>query len=59
MRGFWRKLFGVEDVKQEEEAKLLRRRKRRREETQSCKLLQQQIHQQWQDVFIITIQRNP
>jgi hypothetical protein len=62
MRGVWTKLLGVEDVKQEEEAKLLRRRRRRRrrrrEETQSCKLLLQQIHQQWQDVFIITIQRN-
>jgi hypothetical protein len=59
MRGFWTKLLGVEDVKQEEEAKLLRRRRRRRrEETQSCKLLLQQIHQQWQHVFLITIQRN-
>jgi hypothetical protein len=61
MRGFWTKLLGVEDVKQEEEAKLLRRRRgrrrrRRREETQTCKLLLQQIHQQWQHVFIITIQ---
>jgi hypothetical protein len=60
MRGFWTKLLGVEDVKQEEEAKLLRRRRRRRrrEETQSCKLLLQQIHQRWQHVFLITIQRN-
>jgi hypothetical protein len=59
MRGFWKKLLGVEDAKQEEEAKLLRRRRRRRrEETQSCKLLLQQIHQQWQHVFLITIQRN-